>query len=84
MAKRIDIPTIGLNEPERPASRARVKESRARDKYKLVAVYLELEQNKALENLKNIFIQQDQKRDKSDLVREAVNDLLEKYSKIAK
>jgi hypothetical protein len=48
-------------------------------KYKLVAFYLEPDQNKALENLKNRLIQEDQGRDKSDLVREAIYDLLAKY-----
>jgi len=61
-----------------------LKEPRARDRWKLVAFYLEPDQNKALENLKNAFIQQDKARDKSDLVREAVNDLLEKYKKLIK
>ena len=59
-----------------------IKEPRAKDKYKLVAFYLEPAQNKALENLKNRLIQNDQGRDKSDLVREAINDLLTKYKEL--
>jgi len=80
MAERINISEIGLVESAKPATRKSKgeKETLSKDILKRFTFYLEPRQNLALEELRLKLKRDNIHRDKSDLVREAIDEYLKK------